>query len=384
MVKNLFFVWKFTFHFILLLGELLDFFIKPTSTPEASAVKSRLKNETVLKFMERRKCQQFHLASAPPTLPSWKLRRMLSCYLLKRLHFFLFGKASAFQFDFYEDFSFFCSFFVCREQIRAAVWATHSTDSTPSECKKENLWAEKRTKSFKSIFYNAGRDFIRFSSRVWRLTPSPAPAWHCNKVNQFIDVVLTFVGRKSSCCFLLFSLPDRNHWLEFQAAIRPHRTNIAFQMSRKTIDDGWSAHLRMMVEESSSIDFFLAGIKKSAFVSIGGPSTDGEKKLSRRKQIEFSSGKCSLVERLTQEPMETRFWELLETSRALVLLNLWSGFDDELLEKPEDSIDLEIIYFPKAKSSAQYYSELPLPSIAPSTSPTNGFVWKTVPESKFN
>lgn len=75
---------------------------------------SRLKNETVLKFIERRKCQQFHLAShhtffsvplstrssarfqhhhhhsVSPSLHCYNPRNpcsLLPCYLLKRLHF---------------------------------------------------------------------------------------------------------------------------------------------------------------------------------------------------------------------------------------------------------------------------------------------------------
>jgi hypothetical protein len=70
--------------------------LNPERAPR-SGTRNRLKNETVLKFMERRKCQQFHLAShsfalrpkSPLTAVVVVSRLMLPCYLLKRLHFLL-------------------------------------------------------------------------------------------------------------------------------------------------------------------------------------------------------------------------------------------------------------------------------------------------------
>lgn len=251
--------------------------------------------------MERRKCQQFHLASHS-FLPRNVSSRVLPCYLLKRLHFshpgaFLVGVGRSFSFN-----SIFMS--ILRGwRIRRGVWVLFEHCSSVkrkifeksggseaagwsmeiwlssflriSYVNIKSLWNSNKEERMTSIPNRSvvstklNRFFIYFE-RLFTATFFPsreseqeASRWgmrrifqereaHCNKVNQFIDVVLTFFRSKSlsldgSCGWkmwiLLLSLITRSASLIVISTIPPQcfhsspHINIEFQTNRDD-DDG--------------------------------------------------------------------------------------------------------------------------------------------------
>lgn len=125
-----------------------DFFIVPPHHERLPPwTKSRLKNETALKFMERRKCQ---LPTVPFGFPSIPRRRMLPYYLLKRLHFFssekfLVGALLSIRFLWV---------FSCVGGKERNIAGDENLLPALFKRKKENRW-----KSFRSIFIYFIRDF---------------------------------------------------------------------------------------------------------------------------------------------------------------------------------------------------------------------------------
>lgn len=120
---------------------------------------SRLKNETVLKFMERRKCQQFHLASH-----SFRPRTSyVSLLFVKEITFF--SSANSlwselfFQFDFYEYIS-----------LRVAGGKSKDKFTLGSEnnssVKKKNLW-NILVIDFSKIEKRFNRDLLCWWKRDW-------------------------------------------------------------------------------------------------------------------------------------------------------------------------------------------------------------------------